>query len=71
MLLRKTRFLNLQLAKQVIQSQSQRGYQFYDVQINKHLKVLKPYLDVVLDVEEERQLEVMLWPKLSDGRHNA
>lgn len=34
-------------------------------------KAPEPHLDVVLQVEEERQLEAMLWPKFSDGRHSA
>lgn len=33
------------------------------------LKVLKTHVDELFQVEEERQLEAMLWPKFSDGKH--
>lgn len=38
--------------------------------VNTKSYVLMPYLDVVLQVEEERQLEAMLWPNFSEGRHS-
>lgn len=32
--------------------------------------MLMPYLDIVFQVEEDKQLDAMLWPKFSDGKHS-
>lgn len=33
--------------------------------------MLLPHLVVLLEVEEERQLDAMLWPIFTSGRHKA